>query len=77
MKCFSLRRRFPSIQKGKQMEDLWFVQDSAIEVDEYADAAEYKRFLERFRDNEEQSHRSRLLFGTDPTLNNVRTGNAS
>jgi len=44
------------------MENLWCVQDSAIEVDDYADAAEYKRFLERFCDEEEQGLRGRLLF---------------
>lgn len=45
------------------MENLWCVQDSAIELEDYVDAAEYKRFLERFCDDEEQGHRSRLLFG--------------
>jgi len=47
------------------MENLWCVQDSAIEVDDYADAAEYKRFLERFCDDEERAHRNRLLFGEE------------
>ena len=52
-----------TIQRDIEMENLWCVQDSAIEVDDYADAAEYKRFLERFSDEEEQRHRSSLLFG--------------
>ncbi len=47
------------------MEDLWCVQNSGIEVDDYADAAEYKRFLERFCNDEEQGHRNRLLFGDE------------
>ena len=63
MKQFSSRRCFATIQKDNDMENLWCVQDSAIEVEDYADAAEYKRFLERFCDDEEQGHRSRLLFG--------------
>ncbi|MEJ2198443.1 MAG: hypothetical protein P8X54_07745 [Desulfuromonadales bacterium] len=41
------------------------MQDSAIEIEDYADAAEYKRFLERFCDDEEQGHRSRLLLAEE------------
>ena len=63
MKQFSSKLCFATIQKDNDMENLWCVQDSAIEVEDYADAAEYKRFLERFCDDEEQGHRSRLLFG--------------
>ena len=64
--CF-LRGCFPIIQKDIDMENLWCVQDSAIEVDDYADEAEYKRFLDRFCNDEEQGHRSRLLFGEETT----------
>jgi hypothetical protein len=63
VKDFFSGRGLPTIQKDNDMENLWCVQDSAIEVDDYADAAEYKRFLERFCDDEKQGHRSRLLFG--------------
>lgn len=45
------------------MEDLWYVQNSGVDVDDFADIAEYKRFLERFSQNEEQDNRRRLLFG--------------
>ena len=45
------------------MEDLWYVQNSGVDVDDFADNAEYKRFLERFSQNEEQDNRRRLLFG--------------
>jgi hypothetical protein len=65
VKHVSSRRCFPTIQKDNDMENLWCVQDSAIEVEDYADAAEYKRFLERFCDDEEQGHRSRLLLGEE------------
>ena len=44
------------------MEDLWRVQDSSIEIEDFTDIAEYKRFLERFCNDEEKDHRRRLLF---------------
>ena len=65
MKHVSSRRCFPTIQKDNDMENLWCVQDSTIEVEDYADAAEYKRFLERFCDDVDQGHRSRLLLGEE------------
>ena len=47
------------------MEDLWCVQNSGIDVEDFADFAEYKRFLERFCKDEEEDHRRRLLFGEE------------
>lgn len=47
------------------MEDLWCVQSSGIELEEFADNAEYKRFLQRFCNEEEKDNRRRLLFGED------------
>ena len=47
------------------MENLWCVQDSAIEVEDYADAVEYKRFLDRLHNDEERSQRSRRLSGEE------------
>ena len=44
------------------MEDLWSVQNSGIEVEDFADLAEYKRFVERFCDEEENGHQRRLLY---------------
>lgn len=49
------------------MEDLWCVQNSGIEMDEFADLAEYKSFLKRFCLEEEQEHQRRLLFGDETT----------
>jgi hypothetical protein len=43
------------------MEDLWRIKDSGIDLDDLADAAEYKRFLNRFCSDEEQEHQRRLL----------------
>lgn len=48
------------------MEDLWCVQKSGIDIDDFADMAEYKKFLQRFTQDEEQKHRRRLLYGEDP-----------
>jgi hypothetical protein len=45
------------------MEDLWIVQNSAIEVEIFADKVEYKRYLDRFCKEEERQHQSRLLYG--------------
>jgi hypothetical protein len=47
------------------MEDLWRVQTSGIDVDDFADIAEYKRFLRRFNSDEEQDNRRRILFGDE------------
>ena len=45
------------------MEDLWCVQDAGIEVEDFADIVEYKRFLERFNEDEEKQNRRKLLYG--------------
>jgi hypothetical protein len=47
------------------MEDLWIVQNSAIEAENFADMVEYKRYLERFNKEEEKRHQSRLLYGVE------------
>jgi len=47
------------------MEDLWRVQDSTIDPEKFADSAEYRRFIERFCDDEEKEHRQRLLYGEE------------
>lgn len=47
------------------MEDLWNVQNSGVDVEDFADLAEYKRFLDRFSKDEEQDNRRRLLFGEE------------
>lgn len=48
------------------MEDLWCVQSSGIDIEDFADMAEYKKFLRRFCQDEEQKHRRQLLYGEDP-----------
>ena len=45
------------------MEDLWCVQNAGIEIEDFADIAEYKRFLERFSEDEEKQNRRKLLYG--------------
>ena len=47
------------------MEVLWRVQDSAIEVEDFADIVIFKRFLDRFCKEEEDNHRRRLLYGDE------------
>jgi hypothetical protein len=47
------------------MEVLWRVQESAIEVEDFADIVIFKRFLDRFCKDEENNHRRRLLFGDE------------
>jgi hypothetical protein len=47
------------------MEVLWRVQDSAIEVEDFADIVIFKRFLDRFCKDEEDNHRRRLLYGDE------------
>jgi hypothetical protein len=47
------------------MEDLWRVQDSAIEVEAFADIVIFKRFLDRFCKDEDDNHRRRLLYGDE------------
>jgi len=47
------------------MEDLWRIQDSAIEVEDFADIVIFKRFLDRFCKDEEDNHRRRLLYGDE------------
>ena len=45
------------------MEDLWRIQNSAIDMKDLADLAEYHRFLDRFQHEEEGDHRRELLYG--------------
>jgi len=45
------------------MEDLWRVKDSGVDIEDFADYAEYRRFLQRFKDEEEEANRRHLLFG--------------
>lgn len=47
------------------MEDLWKIQDSAIELQEFADMSEYRRYLDRFIKDEERRNLRRLLYGDD------------
>ena len=47
------------------MEVLWRVQESAIEVEDFADIVIFKRFLDRFCKDEEDNHRRRLLYGDE------------
>ena len=56
------------------MEDLWCVQSAGIDVDDFADFAEYKRFLERFIKEEEQGHRRRLLLGEERSKQGLLKG---
>lgn len=45
------------------MEDLWRIQNSGVDLEDFADYAEYHRFLKRFCDDEEQRNRRRFLYG--------------
>jgi hypothetical protein len=45
------------------MEDLWNIRNSAIEVEDFADMVEYKRYLDRFCKDEDTQHQGRLLDG--------------
>jgi hypothetical protein len=45
------------------MEDLWRVRSSAVDIKDLADLAEYYCFLERFRHEEADDHKNRLLYG--------------
>lgn len=49
------------------MEDLWRVQSSGIEMEDVADIAEYRRFLKRFCNDEEDLNRRKLLYGEADT----------
>ena len=44
------------------MEDLWNVQNSTIETEDFADMVEYKRYLDRFCKDEETLHQRSLLY---------------
>lgn len=44
------------------MEDLWRVLRSGIDLGDFANMAEYKRYLNRFNKEEEYEHRRKLLF---------------
>jgi len=44
------------------MEDLWLIRKSSIEINEFADIAEYKRYLKRFSESEEKENLNNLLY---------------
>jgi hypothetical protein len=45
------------------MEDLWRVKSSSVDMKDLADLAEYHRFLDRFREEEVDGNKSKLLYG--------------
>ncbi len=45
------------------MEDLWRIQNSGVDLEDFADYAEYRRFLKRFCEDEEDKNRRRFLYG--------------
>ncbi|MHB8709557.1 MAG: hypothetical protein ACYC9I_11830 [Desulfuromonadales bacterium] len=47
------------------MEDLWRIRGAVCDTDEMADQATYQRLLKGFRREEEEYHRSHLLYGDD------------
>lgn len=53
------------------MEDLWRVQGSGIDVNELADSAQFRRLIARFRVNEEQVNRRKLLYQAKTSDNSV------
>ena len=57
------------------MEDLWRIQDSAIEISDIADGAEYKRLLKRFRANEVNDNQRRLLYQENESTKKEGGGN--
>ena len=63
MSCFTTKK--PLVKGDNKMEDLWCVQSSGVEVEDFANVAEYRRFLRRFCNDEEEGHRRRLLYGEE------------
>ena len=47
------------------MEDLWRIRCAVLDSDDLAAQATYQRLLKRFRREEEEGHRRRLLYGDD------------
>ena len=47
------------------MEDLWRVKGSGADMKDLADIVEYRHFLKRFSDEEEQVNRRQLLYGVE------------
>ena len=47
------------------MEDLWCIKSSGVDIEDFADIVEYRRFLKRFRNEEEDQNRRNLLFGEE------------
>lgn len=47
------------------MGNLWRIRGALFDTDELADQATYQRLLKGFRREEEEYHRSHLLYGDD------------
>ncbi len=47
------------------MEDLWRMRKAGVDVEDFADHAEYRQFLRRFCADEEQAHTRQLLYGDE------------
>ena len=56
------------------MEDLWRVKRCGVDMKDLADYAEYRHFLKRFSDDEEQIHRRNLLYGEVTNMPPVEIG---
>lgn len=53
------------------MEDLWCIENAGVEVEDFANIAEYRRFLKRFCLEEEEGHRRRLLFTEETDTSSI------
>ena len=58
------------------MEDLWRVKSAAVDMKDLADLAEYHRFLERFKVEEAEGHKNKLLYGDVKFGSTVKTEQA-
>ena len=58
--------------KETKMEDLWMIQDSMIDTENFEDKVEYERFLGRFGKEGETSKMSKHSMETSGTRNNAK-----
>ena len=45
------------------MEDLWRTIGAGVDIEDFADMVEYRRFLKRFHDEEVKNNSRNLLYG--------------
>lgn len=71
MSGFTVSKRLPITKGDNKMEDLWCIENAGVDVEDFANITEYRRFLKRFCHEEEEGHRRRRLYTEETDVTSI------